>query len=77
MMVYADTNSRFQGNVESTGLLLCKTPVEMVEQRAAWYANQNRSQIEAVDNSFMKTNDPRMPLYNERKSSISFGKGSK
>ena len=77
MMVYADTNSRFQGNVESTGMLLCKTPVEMVEQRAAWYANQNRSQIEAVDNSFMKTNDPRMPLYNERKSSISFGKGSK
>ncbi len=77
MMVYADPNSRFKGNVESGGLMLCRAPAEMVEQRAEWYANQNRSQVEAVDNSFMKTNDPRMPLFNERKSTTSFGKGSR
>jgi hypothetical protein len=57
--------------------MLCKAPVEMVQQRAEWYASQNRSQVDAVDNSFMKTNDPRMPLFNERKSTTSFGKGSR
>jgi len=77
MMLYADPNSRFKGNVEVGGLMLCKAPKEMADQRAAWYANQNRSQIEAVDNSFMKTNDPRMPLFNERRSTTTFGRGQR
>jgi hypothetical protein len=28
-----------------------------------------------VDSNFMRENDPRMPLFRERKSSSSFGKG--
>ena len=67
----------FKDNVEIGGLLLCKAPVEMVSQRNSYYGRQSESQIEAVDNSFMKTNDPRMPLFNERKSAVSFGRGSK
>lgn len=77
MMLHVDPNSRFKGNVEIGGLMLCKVPEEMLKQRADWYDAQNRSQIEAVDNSFMRTNDPRMPLFNERKSAVSFGRGSK
>lgn len=76
MMLYSDPNSRFKDNVEVGGLLLCKTPVEMVEQRNAHYARQAESQIDAVDNSFMKVNDARMPLFNERRSEVRFGKGS-
>jgi hypothetical protein len=30
-----------------------------------------------VDNSFMKDNDPRMPLFADKKSTTSFGKGNK
>jgi hypothetical protein len=75
LMMQADPNSRFKGNVEVGGLLLCKAPVEMAEERNAYYRKQAQSQIEAVDNSFMKTNDERMPLFNERKSAVSFGKG--
>jgi hypothetical protein len=30
-----------------------------------------------VDNSFMRQSDARMPLFNERKSTTSFGKGNK
>ena len=71
-----DPNSRFKDNIEIGGLLLCKTPVEFVEQRNAHYSNQTRAQTEAVDNNLMSQSDARMPLFNERKSTISFGKGS-
>ena len=71
-----DPNSRFKDNIEIGGLLLCKTPTEFVQQRNAHYQGLTDAQTKAVDNSFMRQNDPRMPLFNERKSSVSFGKGN-
>ena len=73
--MHADPNSRFKGNVEIGGLLLCKAPEEMQQQRNAYYSKQSQAQMEAVDNSFMRTEDVRMPLINERRSSTTFGKG--
>ena len=70
-----DPNSRFKDNIEIGGLLLCKIPVEFVEQRNAHYSNISRQQSEAVDNNFMRQSDARMPLFQERKSTASFGKG--
>ena len=70
-----DPDSRFKDNIEIGGLLLCKTPQGLVDQRTAYYDQQTQSQTDAVDNSLMRQNDPRMPLFNERKSSTSFGKG--
>ena len=75
LMMQADPNSRFKGNIEIGGLLLCKAPAELMRQRDAYYANQAKSQMQSVDNNFMKLNDDRMPLFNERRSSTSFGKG--
>jgi hypothetical protein len=72
----ADPNSRFKDNIEIGGLLLCKTPTELVEQRNAYFANQAQNQTEAVDNNLMRQSDPRMPLFNERKSTTTFGSGS-
>jgi len=71
-----DPNSRFSNNIEIGGLLLCKTPTEFVEQRNAHFAKQSQAQTDSVDNTLMRQSDPRMPLFNERKSSTSFGKGS-
>lgn len=70
-----DPTSRFKDNIEIGGLLLCKTPSEFVEQRSAHFNDQTQAQTLAIDNSFMRENDPRMPLFNERKSTTSFGKG--
>ena len=70
-----DPNSRFKDNIEISGLLLCKTPEELVQQRNDYYADVTKKQMESVDNSFMKQNDPRMPLFNEKRSTASFGKG--
>lgn len=69
------------GNVEIGGLLLCKAPKEMTEGRRQYYAQKAQNQMDSVDNSFMKNNDARMPLFSDRKTTVSkgggFGNGSK
>ena len=69
------------GNVEIGGLMLCKMPREMAQARDEYFARQAQAQMESVDNSFMRNNDPRMPLFADRKSTTSrgggFGSGSK
>jgi hypothetical protein len=70
-----DPTSRFKDNIEIGGLLLCKTPTDFIAQRNAHYAKQTQAQTDAVDNNLMRQSDPRMPLFKERKSSTSFGKG--
>jgi hypothetical protein len=71
-----DPDSRFKNNIEIGGLLLCKTPVELQEQRSQHFATKTKAQADAVDNNLMRQSDPRMPLFKENKSSVSFGKGS-
>lgn len=75
LMHMADPNSRFKGNIEIGGLLLCKAPEDMMKQRENYYAQAAQAQVNSVDNSFMKLSDERMPLFNERRSTTSFGKG--
>jgi len=75
MQFYVDPNSRFSDSIEIGGLLLCKTPQEFVNQRNAYYTAQAQAQTDAVDNSLMKESDARMPLFKERKSTTTFGKG--
>jgi hypothetical protein len=68
-------DARFPDAVLVGGLLLCKTPAEFIEQRNAFYGQQAESQMQSVDNSFMRESDPRMPLFKERSSKVTFGKG--
>ena len=63
------------GNVEIGGLMLCSMPEELAEARNEYYQRQAQAQVESVDNNFMRLNDERMPLFNERRSTTSFGKG--
>lgn len=71
-----DMSEKFKDNVVIGGLILCKTPAELVEQRNSYYQEQTANQTQSVDNHFMRQSDPRMPLISERKSTVSFGKGS-
>ena len=71
-----DPDGRFIDNIEIGGLLLCKTPEEFVQQQQDYYAEMTRQQTEAVDNNLMRQSDPRMPIFNERKSTTSFGRGN-
>ena len=71
----SNPNSQYKDAVEVGGLLLCKMPQEMVDQRNEYYRKKAEGQAQAVDNSFLKENDPRMPLFSDKKSTKSFGKG--
>ena len=68
-------DQRFKDNIVIGGLMLCKAPKEMVDDRNAFYQDQTDAQIRSVDNNFMRENDPRMPLFAERKSKVTFGRG--
>ena len=70
----ADPNSRFKDGIEVGGLLLCKMPQEMVDQRNEYFKEKARAQEQAVDNNLMRQNDPRMPLFSDKKSTTTKGK---
>jgi len=76
LMMHATTEGRFKGGIEVGGLLLCRIPEEFLVQRAEYYANQNKAQMDSVDNSFLSENDHRMPKFSERSTKVSFGSGS-
>jgi hypothetical protein len=73
--LFATAQNKFEDSIEVGGLLLCKTPVEFAEQRDAYYRQQAEAQMQSVDNTFMRENDPRMPMFKERSSKVTFGKG--
>ena len=67
---------RFAENVVIGGLMLCKAPIELVEERTEHFETQTQSQMASVDNNLMRENDARMPLFNERQSKVTFGQGN-
>ena len=80
LQIMSDHNSEWgaKGGIEVGGLLLCKAPHEQVEKRRDYYKSHAESQMQAVDNNYMRENDPRMPvLAPERKTRVAFGGGSR
>ena len=75
LQYHIESDSNTKDVVVIGGLMLCKTPVEFVNQRNAYYQKQANDQMTAVDNNLMRQSDPRMPLFNERKSTTTFGSG--
>jgi hypothetical protein len=72
----AVADARFKDNVIVGGLMLCKAPIELVAERTEYYENLTESQMRSVDQGLMRENDPRMPLFNDRKTKVTFGKGN-
>ena len=65
-------SGRFKGNIEYGGLLLCKIPTEQLDKRSQYYNKLAVSQMEAVDNNFMREEHPVMPLIKDRSSRTTF-----
>lgn len=75
LQLQAERGAQFPEAVEVGGLLLCKTASENVNQRNEYYSAQAQSQMQSVDNSLYREEDPRMPLRVERRTRISkFGR---
>jgi len=75
VVVMGGSQTCFPDSIEIGGLLLCKIPVEFTEDRDAYYLDQANAQMNSVDNNFMRESDPRMPMFKERTSKVTFGKG--
>ena len=67
------SNVNKSGNIESGGLVLCKIPTEVVESRTDYYQDKNKQQLESVNNNFMRENNARMPLFSDKRSTVSRG----
>lgn len=61
--------------IEIGGLVLCKMPKEMHDERTNFYSDMRDKQTEAIGHEYMKENDPRMQKFNDSKTKISFGHG--
>lgn len=75
MNLSIDPDAKNSGLIVVGGLFLAKMPDEMVKQRNEYHSKINSQQIQSVDNSFLKQNDPRMPIFSEKNTKVSFGKG--
>lgn len=73
--LFIDSNGQFKDGIEIGGLLLCKMPSDFKDQRSSYFAKKNKDQMDSVDNHYLRENDPRMPMFSERKSTSSFGSG--
>jgi hypothetical protein len=73
--LFGTDDKRFPDSVQVGGLMLCKTPTEFVAQRDAHFHRQAEMQMQSVDNTYMRENDPRMPMFKERRTEVTFGKG--
>lgn len=75
LQIVSDIDSRFKDNIEVGGLLLCQTATENVEARIEAQREMAASQMQAVDNNYLRNSDPRMPVLKpERATRTSFGK---
>jgi len=71
----SDYNSNFKGNIEVGGLLLCKTAEENMDNRSKHYLDKAKDQMEGVEQSYLRDNDPRMQRFMEKDTRVTFGKG--
>ena len=80
LQIMSDHKSEWKerGAIELGGLLLCKQSEESVGKRREYYERHAASQMQAVDNSYMRESDPRMPvLAPDRKTRVTFGGGKR
>jgi len=69
-------DGKHSGVIGVGGLLLAKVPEEIADQRNAYYEQQAKDNVEAVDNDLMKEQHPSMPINIDRQTRVTFG-GSK
>jgi hypothetical protein len=66
---------KFEGVIGVGGLILCRIPIETVQERDAFFANKTQNQMDAVDNDMMRDGShPSMSISRpERQSRVTIG----
>jgi len=77
LMMIPDIDNRFEGSAVIGGLMLCKNSAEAMRQKREYLNDQSQTQIDAVDESYLREQDARMPMFKpERRTRVTFGDGS-
>ncbi len=66
---------KFEGVIGVGGLILCRIPIETVQERDGFFANKTQNQMDAVDNDMMRDGShPSMSISRpERQSRVTIG----
>lgn len=62
------------GKVEVGGLILCKMPEEMAEQRKEYYQRRTAAEMDSAENSYLRDSDERMKKFMEKQRKTVFGR---
>ena len=74
----AISDGKHTGVLGQGGLLLARFPLELRQQRTAYYDQRTSEAMDAIDNDLLRENDSRMPILKpNRQSDIKFGGGEK
>ena len=71
-----DRSTSKTGLVEFGGLMLCKTTDSKATGRQRYYERMAEQQLQSVDNNYLKESDSRMPMFSEKRSDVTFGRGN-
>jgi hypothetical protein len=65
---------RYKGAVCRGDLALAKMPLQKAQNRQAYFENQSREMVDAVNQQLMGQNNSRMPIKNSSKSNVTKGR---
>jgi hypothetical protein len=73
----AIAEGKYKGVIGVGGLILMRCPIEVKQDRDAYFKNLTADQQASIENDLMKDEHPAMPISKERQSRVTFGGGAK
>jgi len=70
-------DGKYKGVIGVGGLLLMRCPIEVKEDRDAYFAEITKGKQDSIDNDLMKDEHPSMPISKEKRSRVEFGGNKK
>ena len=70
-------DGKYKGVIGVGGLLLMRCPIEVKEDRDAYFQELTQGKQDSIDNDLMKDEHPSMPISKEKRSRVEFGGNKK
>jgi len=71
------SDGKFKGVIGVGGLLLMRCPIEVKEDRDAYFTELTKGKQQSIDNDLYKDEHPSMPISKEKRSRVEFGGNKK
>ena len=71
------SDGKWKGVIGVGGLILMRCPIEVKEDRDAYFAGKTGDQTKSIENDLHKDEHPSMPIHQDRQSRVTFGGNKK